>query len=107
MVSSRICLQCGRPRFDLWVGKILWRRKWQPTSVLSGESPWTEEPGGLQSTGVAQSQTRLKLLTHRVRAATSFVFTQANQGCMVLALLTPQLFPQEWSTAETNGGEFI
>ena len=24
----------GGPRFDLWVGKILWRRKWQPTSVL-------------------------------------------------------------------------
>ena len=27
-----------------------WRRKWQPTPVfLPGESPWTEEPGGLQS----------------------------------------------------------
>ena len=25
---------------------------WQPTPVfLSGESPWTEEPGGLQSIG--------------------------------------------------------
>ena len=30
-----------------------WRRKWQPTPVfLSGESPWTEEPGGLQSMGL-------------------------------------------------------
>ena len=29
-----------------------WRRKWQPTSVfLPRESPWTEEPGGLQSMG--------------------------------------------------------
>ena len=28
-----------RPRFDPWVGKIPWRRKWQPTPVLlSGES---------------------------------------------------------------------
>ena len=26
--------QCGRPRFDLWVGKIPWRRKWHPTPVL-------------------------------------------------------------------------
>ena len=34
-------------------GKIPWRRKWQPTAVfLPGESPWTEEPGGLQSTGL-------------------------------------------------------
>ena len=33
-----------------WVGKIPWRKAWQPTLVfLPGESPWTEEPGGLQS----------------------------------------------------------
>ena len=25
--------QCRRCRFDLWVGKIPWRRKWQPTPV--------------------------------------------------------------------------
>ena len=35
------------------LGKIPWRRAWQPTSVfLPGESPWTEEPGGLQSMGL-------------------------------------------------------
>ena len=29
-----------------------WRKAWQPTLVfLPGESPWTEEPGGLQSLG--------------------------------------------------------
>ena len=34
------------------VGKIPWRKAWQPTPVfLPGESPWTEEPGGLQSMG--------------------------------------------------------
>ena len=27
------------PRFDLWVGKIPWRREWQPTSVFLPESP--------------------------------------------------------------------
>ena len=32
--QKSICLQCGRPRFDPWVRKILWRRKWQPTPVL-------------------------------------------------------------------------
>ena len=46
----RICLQCRRPRFDPWVGKI-WRRDWQPAPVflpgefhgqrsLDGYSPW-------------------------------------------------------------------
>ena len=29
-----VCLQCRRPGFDPWVGKIPWRRKWQPTPVL-------------------------------------------------------------------------
>ena len=38
------------------VGKIPWRRAWQATPVfLPGESPRTEEPGGLQSIGVAKS----------------------------------------------------
>ena len=32
------------------------RRKWQPTPVfLPGESSWTEEPGGLQSKGLKES----------------------------------------------------
>ena len=34
-----VCLQCRRPRFDPWVGKIPCRREWQPTPVfLPGES---------------------------------------------------------------------
>ena len=46
---SRICLQCGRPGFSLWVGKIPWRRAWKPTPVfLPGEF---HRLGGLQSTG--------------------------------------------------------
>ena len=29
------------------------------SSILAWEIPWTEEPGGLQSTGLQKSQTRL------------------------------------------------
>ena len=33
------CGKCRRHRFSLWVGKIPWRRSWQPTPVfLPGES---------------------------------------------------------------------
>ena len=40
------CLQCERPGFDPWVGKIPRRRKWQPTPVLLVlKIPWTEELG--------------------------------------------------------------
>ena len=46
------CRRHNRRGFDPGVGKIPWRRAWQPTSeFLPGESPWTEEPGGLQSMG--------------------------------------------------------
>ena len=45
---------CGRPRFDPWVRRIPWRRKWQPTPVilpekyhgqrsLAGYSPWSHK----------------------------------------------------------------
>ena len=49
---QRIHLQCRRPGVDPWVGKIPWRREQQPTPVfMLRESPWTEEPDGLQSMG--------------------------------------------------------
>ena len=48
--------QCRKHELDPWVGKIPWRRAWQPTSVfLPGESHG-QEPGGLLSVG-----------SHRVR----------------------------------------
>ena len=48
----RIRLQCRRPGFDPWVGKILWKREWQPPPVfLPGEFSWTEEPCRPQSLG--------------------------------------------------------
>ena len=53
--GKKICLQCGRPGFDPWVGKIPWRRERLPTPVFwPGEfnrlySPWNS-PG--QNTGV-------------------------------------------------------
>ena len=51
-IVKRNHLQCGRPKFNPWVGKIAWRRTWQSTPpFLPGESPWTEEPSGLQTVG--------------------------------------------------------
>ena len=50
--GKSVCLQCRRPGFDHCVGKILWRRKWQPTSTLTWKIPWMEESGKLQSVGL-------------------------------------------------------
>ena len=50
--KKEICLQSWRPRFNLWVGWVPWRREWQPTliflpgefqgqrSMVAGYSPW-------------------------------------------------------------------
>ena len=32
--GKSICLQRGRFRFDPWIGKIPWKRAWQPTPVF-------------------------------------------------------------------------
>ena len=42
--------------WEIWVQSLgwedPWRRAWQPTPILlPGQSPWAEEPGGLQSMG--------------------------------------------------------
>ena len=50
----RICLQCGTPGSNPWVGKIPWRREQLPTPVF-----WTGELHGLYIHGVAKSWTRL------------------------------------------------
>ena len=49
----------GRLRFDPWVGKIPWSRKWQPTPVFLPGEARIEEPGGLQFMGSQKSQTWL------------------------------------------------
>ena len=50
VVKKKSAFQCKRCEFDPWVGKIPWRRKWQPSPVfLPGKIPQTEEPGEPQS----------------------------------------------------------
>ena len=42
----------GHTEFDTWVRKIPQEKEMTThSSILTWEIPWTEEPGGLQSTG--------------------------------------------------------
>ena len=72
-INCLTCMQKLKQHSPLYVPlKIPWRRAWQPTPVfLPGESPWTEEPGGLQSMGPQRVRHRLdttEQLTLRNRA---------------------------------------
>ena len=63
------CRSCKRREFNLWVWKILWRRKWQPTPVfLPGESH------GQRSLWVTKSQTQLSM--HAIKSNIKSVTTR-------------------------------
>ena len=67
IIHQSICLECWRPGFDSWVGKIPWRRKWQPTPVpLPGESHGGRSLVGYSPWGSKESDTTewLHSLTH-------------------------------------------
>ena len=60
--QQRICLQCRRPRrgaFDLWVGRIPWRRKGSPLKSSCLENPTDRGAQRAPVRGVAESRTRL------------------------------------------------
>ena len=63
--GQRVCLQWGRPRFDPWVGKTPWRRKWQPTLVLlPGKSHGWRSLVGYSPWGRKESYTTKRLHFH-------------------------------------------
>ena len=70
-VVKKICLPMQEKRFNPWVGKIPWRRKWQHTPVflpkyfhrqrrLAGYSPWSCERVGHDLATKQQKQTSLR-----------------------------------------------
>ena len=49
------CLQCGRPGFHPWVGKIPWRREWLPTPIFwPGEFNGLYGPWGLKESDMTE-----------------------------------------------------
>ena len=66
--GKRICLRCSSCRrlgFDPWVGKIAWRRAWQPTPYSCLENPMDREARQATVHRVPKSQTRLERLSMR------------------------------------------
>ena len=55
----RICLQCRRPGFTTWVGKILWRRACNPLQYSCLRNPHGQRGWLVTVHGVAKSQTQL------------------------------------------------
>ena len=81
---QRICLQCGRPGFNPWFGKIPWKRKWQPTPVfLPGESHGQRSLVGYSPRGHREVDTTERL-TQQV------IYRQNSQKVKFTSLLCVQ-----------------
>ena len=67
--------QCKRHRFNLWVGKIPWRRNWQPTPVsLPGKPRGQRSLVGFSLVGIRKSRTLLSHWTTATVVWCLFVF---------------------------------
>ena len=63
--SVKICLQCRRPGFrSLGLEDPLEKEMATHSSILAWKTPWTEEPGGLQSMGSQRVGHTTEQLTH-------------------------------------------
>ena len=72
------------------LGRFPWRRAWQPPpEFLPGECAWTEQPGGLRSTG-----------WQRVRHGRAAKHTSASSGSFPI----PQTFPADAAGDLPDGG---
>ena len=76
-VKHRECRRHKRCRFDPWVGKIPWRRKWQPTPVLLPENPMDGVTWWAIGHGISKSWTWLEWLSSWAR--TSWVISLSYQ----------------------------
>ena len=71
-------LQCRRLGFDPWVGKIPWRRKWQPTpGFLPGKSLGQRSLVGYSPWGRKESDT-----TEWLSLSLSFTFLCRDKPCL-------------------------
>ena len=70
LVAQWKCSRHRRLRFDPWVGKVPWRRKWQPTPVfLPGKSHGQKSLTGYGPWGRKESDITERLSTHRRKKA--------------------------------------
>ena len=101
--------RCNRCEFDPWVGKIPWRRKWQPTPVLlPGESHGQRSLVGYSSWGCKESAvTEATSHTHTPWATHTHTHTP-TPWATVHGVAKSQLWPKQLHThTHTHQGKYI
>ena len=81
-------MQCGRPRFDPWVGKILWRKEWKHTLVfLPGEFHGQRSLAGYSTWGHRESDTTEQLSLSLFMSSCSRKYMLATEGFIVVIII--------------------
>ena len=71
--------QCRRPGFNLWVGKIPWKREWLPTPVFwPGKSHGLYSPWGCKESDTTERLSFSLLLLHYSRLFTVLATRKAQ-----------------------------
>ena len=91
----------GEPGFDPWVGKIPWRRKWQPTPVfLPGKSHGRRSLVGYSPWGRKESDTTERLhfvlFLHSGLLFKILFYSYATQSCGFKVEYTKQRVLEEF-----------
>ena len=106
--------QCRRHRFDPWVGKIPWRRAWEPTPVFLlgeshrqtnpvGNSPWGRKKSG--TTEVTQRAIQCDWYPYKKSLGNSYMHRgKAMQGDNEKAAISP---PRREASEETRSANTL
>ena len=102
MVKTSV--QCRRPGFNPWVGKIPWRRKWQPTPVLlPGKFHGLRNPWGRKESDTTEATQH----THRQFV---YIYTHINAAMSIcptflVAQTVKRLPTMQETRVQSLGGE--
>ena len=89
--NGRVCLQCGRPRFDPWVRKMPCRKKWQLTPVfLPRKSHGWRSLVQATAHGAAESDTTERLHFRQTYTVLDYGATILHSG-MVASVFIPTM----------------
>ena len=100
--SACQCRRLWRHRFDPWVRKIAWRRKWQPTPIfLPREFHGQMSLAGCRAWGLKESGAAEGISTHEQKVIPSFFYKAPLNLLSQLILPVFNLLDQEVPTSRT------
>ena len=100
--------QCGRCRFNPWVRKSLWSRKWQPTLVfLPGKFHWQRSLAGYSPRGCKELDWTTEHITPNMGYVRSMWSTILGVGNIKRYLSLPSSWEHRAATEKNLGKVYI